>query len=300
MGTLFSAYLSAGGLDVTLIDHRKDRAKAISEKGIHIDGVRGKLDVKLPVTGDAAAIGPCDLVIVLVKAYATASAIKQHVALIGDNTAVLTLQNGIGNIEKIAEVAGANKTLGGSTTMGANLAEPGVVNHAGEGDTLIGELNGQTTPRVEQIVEAFNKAGITAKIAEDIKASIWTKLIINAAINPLTALLGVQNGVLAEQQSTLDLMAKIVDETIVVAKKADNIELDREALSARVVEVCRLTAKNRSSMLMDVLNRRPTEIGAISGAICEFADKSKTAAPANESLFQLVRALENTYDLRQS
>ena len=288
MGCLFAAYLKEGGLDVSLIDFRSDRVRQLSEKGIRIEGVRGEHRVRVPVTDDAASLGVVDLVMLWVKAHQTERALSQHMALVGKDTLIWTAQNGIGNAETVARLAGDKKVLGGSTTMGANLRSTGHIHHAGEGDSFIGEVSGGVTERVKHIAETISRAGIKIQVSDDIQKVIWTKLLVNVGINALTAILKVRNGVLVEHESSLALMNAAVDEAIQVAR-SQGYEFDRDAVIGRVREVARLTAANRSSMLQDVLAGVKTEIDYINGGIASLGDY-----PVNNTLTQLVRAIEAT------
>ncbi len=292
-GCLFGAYLKEGGLDVVLLDHLAKRAELLATEGIRIEGVRGERRVRVPVTMEAGSRGPVDLVMVCVKAFHTEEAVRQHAALVGESTVVWSTQNGLGNQEAIARVAGPEKVVGGSTTMGANLLGPGHIHHAGEGDTFIGEFSGGTSPRVEEIAGALTAAGVRVEVKEDIQKIIWNKLIVNVGINALTAILRVRNGVLVEHQPSLDLMRAAVSEAVRAAA-ARGIEFDEAQVQERVREVARRTAENRSSMLQDMLAGGRTEIDYINGAVARLGD-----APVNRTLCDLVQALERTHAQRQ-
>lgn len=286
MGCMFAAYLHQGGLDVVLLDHRPDRATRLAGQGIQVDGARGAQHVRVATTTDAAAAGPVELVLVCVKAYHTTDALRQHRALVGETTDVLTLQNGLGNLEAMQAVVPPERLLGGSTTMGANLLGEGRVHHAGEGDTFIGEPQGGTSPRVERIAAALTRAGVVARVHEHIQEIIWHKLIVNVGINALTAILGVCNGELLEDEAARALMRDAVSEGVRAAA-TQGLRLDQQAMQERVAEVARRTARNRSSMLQDVRAGRRTEVDVINAAVARVAD-----APVNRTLARLVHAVE--------
>jgi 2-dehydropantoate 2-reductase len=225
-------------------------------------------------------------------------------ALVGEGTTVWSTQNGMGNYEAMAAVVEKDRIVGGSTTLGANELGPGHVHHAGEGDTFIGELDGSISARVEQIAGKLTAAGIKVEVRDDIQKIIWSKLIINVGINALTAILKVRNGVLVEHQPSTSLMEAAVSEAVRVAA-GQGIAFDEAQIQQRVKEVARLTARNRSSMLQDMLAGRRTEIDYINGAIARLGDAPINRAllgdaPINRALCDLVRALEKTHAERQS
>jgi 2-dehydropantoate 2-reductase len=286
LGCLFGAYLTEGGLDVILVDHRPERARNLEAAGVFVQGVRGDHHVRVKATANTGSLGPVDLVIVCVKAYHTEGALRLHGSLAGTGTALWSIQNGLGNLEAMGRVVPSRCIVGGSTTMGANLLGVGRVHHAGEGDTLIGELDGSLSPRVELIAKEVSAAGIRVQIRPDIQRLIWKKVLVNVAINALTAILRVRNGVLVEHESTMRVMEGAVREAVQAAA-ARGIRFTEDEALAQAKEVARRTAGNRSSMLADILAGRRTEIDYINGAIAAMAP-----APVNRVLTDLVRALE--------
>ena len=288
LGCLFGAYLTEGGLDVTLVDHRPERATNLEAAGVFVQGVRGDHHVRVKATADTGSLGTVGLIIVCVKAYQTAGALRSHGSLVGNSTTLWSIQNGPGNVEAMARVIPPSRIVGGSTTMGANLLGLGRVHHAGEGDTFIGELDGSVSPRVELIAKAVSAAGIQVQTRPDILRLTWRKVLVNVAINALTAILRVRNGVLVEHEPTVRVMEEAVREAVRAAA-ARGIHFPEDEALAQAKEVARRTAGNRSSMLADILAGRRTEIDYINGAIAAMAP-----APVNRVLADLVRALEAT------
>jgi len=299
IGSLFGGYLSLVGFDVSLVVREGIRADILRVKGVHITGVKDDVMVFPKIVLDASEIGEQDLVIVCVKSYQTKEAIMQHRALIGEKTLVLSMQNGVGNVEQIAEIVGQENVLAGSTTNGAYITEDGVVHHVGDGDTLIGELSGGTSERIEKMADCFKDTMIDVSVSEDIAKILYTKLAINCAINPLTALLRVQNGDVFYLENLKGIAENAVLEVADLAD-AKGIELDRDALVERMFEVARLTEKNRSSMLKDVLAKRETEIEAICGAVDRFGKELNIATPYNTCLYGLIAATSASCDKRLS
>ena len=159
MGCLLAHYLSKSKEELWILDNEKERAAKINQSGISVEGISGKNQVKIKATTDAGEIGPADLVIICVKSYDTKEALKCIRALISTHTSVLTLQNGIGNIEIISEIVGADKVVGGVTSEGATLLDTNKIRHAGKGETIIGRIDGTIPVEMRYVREIFNKVG---------------------------------------------------------------------------------------------------------------------------------------------
>ena len=294
MGCLFSALLSRGGADVVLLDRNPDRARLINDRGLILEQGGRTVTIAVRATADPASAGPAGLVIVCVKAYDTAAASAAAAAAAGPDADVLSLQNGVGNVEALSAALGAGRVLGGATAQGANLVGPGHVRHAGAGETVIGEPGGGGE-RARRAAAILAAAGIPARATNALEALIWSKVAINAAINPLTALLRVRNGALAEMPAARALMEAAAAETAAVAE-ARGITLLYPDARARAVEVARATAENISSMHADARAQRRTEIEQINGAVAAEAERLSVPAPVNAALTALIRALQESYD----
>ena len=213
MGCLLAAFLAKGKQEVWLLDKNPERAAEIREQGIKVEGIGGNWLAKVNSTSDPKEIGAAqDLVIVAVKAYDTKEAIARIKPLLKEDTFILTLQNGLGNIEIISEVYGQDCVLGGVTNMGATLLGSGWVRYAGKGETVIGRIDGRIPVQLRSIREVFNKAGIDTRISKDIKSLLWSKLIINVGINALTAITGLNNGRLIEFEASRKILEAAVTE----------------------------------------------------------------------------------------
>lgn len=295
MGSLFGGMLAEGGCDVTLIDIWKEHMDRVNASGLSIEGVSGdRVIPSLRGVTDPKEAGEADLVIVFVKATATRTAMEGARSLLGPDTVVLTLQNGLGNGEKLAEVIGGERILAGITGEGCTLLGPGRIRHAGQGDTVLGELSGKITERLKKITLVLKESGFSAKISENVSGLIWTKLLANVGINALTALTGLRNGKLLDYPETEELLRLAVREAVAVAEKK-GIRLEVEDPVEHCREIARRTAQNRSSMLQDVTARRQTEIDVINGAIAEEGAKLGIPAPVNRVLTNLVKVRQKTY-----
>ena len=290
MGCLLGGILAEGGLDVVLIGRNKKTVAVIKESGVHIDDDTGSRLGKLRATLDHRAIEQAGLVILAVKAYDTREALQNIQRSLQPETVLLTLQNGLGNIEAADEILGPGRILAGTTSHGANVLAPGHIRHAGVGDTLVGEPSGGISARAAEVAHSLTAAGFRCDAVENVVGCIWLKALINAAINPLTALLRVRNGVLAEDPALKGIMRTVVGEGMAVTQAAE-VCLPCDGPYTKVLEVCRATGANISSMLQDVLKGRPTEIDQISGAIAARAAELGLKTPCNTLLHALVKAL---------
>lgn len=298
IGCLVSAFLSKAKEEVWLLDKNKERAETLTQKGISIEGVSGNWQARVRAVAQAKDIGVADLIIVCVKSYDTKLAIKSIEPAIGENTRILTLQNGIGNIEIIGEVASADKVIGGVTNLGATYLDTGKIRHAGKGETVIGRTDGKIPVEMRSIRETFNKVGLSSRISRDIKGLLWSKLIINVGINALTAITRLNNGRLTEFEGTRRILTKAVSEALKVAKRK-RIKLIYDDPLAKVEAVCEATATNISSMLQDVLKKKRTEIDFINGVIVRQGQELGIAVPVNAMLVDLVKTIEASYALQK-
>lgn len=282
MGLMHAAYLARHGLDVALLDYRPDRAKRLEASGIRLEGEAGDWQIRLPCRAQADC-GPAGLVIVFVKAYATRAAAEHARPLIGPETTLLTLQNGLGNLETLQEFQDATRVLAGTTSSGATLLAEGHVRVAAVGQIVVGGTG------AEALAGVLSAAGLPATTTDGVQAVLWRKAVVNSAINPLTALTGLRNGQLLEVPALHSLLRQVARESAEVGRELGH-ELCPATMPDEVEEICRLTANNRSSMLQDLSAGRRTEVDHISGAIAEAARGIGLSAPLNATLAALVRA----------
>jgi 2-dehydropantoate 2-reductase len=292
IGSVVAAILHRGGLDVRLLGRRTEAIATIAREGLCIEGVRGSYIAPVPISVEWRG-GDVDLAVLCVKAYDTAGAVDAHFPLFRQARLVLSLQNGIGNVESLAERLGTDRLLAGTTTMGANVRSPGHVVHAGEGDTVVGEVSGELSARVTEVAAALSRAGLRTLAVADIHQTLWMKLGVNAAINPVTALLEVVNGELAARPALRPLIEAIVAEVVAVARQV-GVSLHAAELSARVWQVVAMTKDNRTSMLADLAAGRRTEIDAINGAVVRLGREHRVPTPVNETLTRLIEARAGT------
>jgi len=297
MGCLFAARLSIAGNEVALADHDKRRAQKITEQGIKVTGISGTYEVRIPTAVGGAPFAP-DFILICVKSTDTKTAGEGVLGSMGPETMVVTLQNGLGNMEILAEIFGPGKVLGGVTAQGATLVDEGVIRHAGEGETVIGPAGEEDGP-LHRLVSVMNQAGFETRSARKVEELIWGKLIINVGINALTAITRLKNGRIPEIKGTRAVMEAAVEEAVSVAR-ANGVRLPYEDPLARVIAVCEATKENVSSMLQDVSKQRTTEVEAINGAIAREGAVAGIPTPVNTTLTELVNAIQTSYQDRLS
>jgi 2-dehydropantoate 2-reductase len=234
--------------------------------------------------------GPADLSVVVVKAHQTRGAAPMLRPLMAAGGLALTLQNGLGNLETLAAELGGERLLAGVAMLGVTRTAEGEVIPAGEGPVIIGVPEGsRVSPQeLDRVAAVFRRAGMDCRETPDLEAVLWEKLLLNVALNPLTALLRVPNGAMPELPEAWALALAAAQETLMVAKAAGlNLTLDPEE---RLRQVCLATAANRSSMLQDVLAGRSTEIEALNGQVAARGRALGIPTPVNDLLTQLLLA----------
>ena len=296
MGCLYGARLSTlPQNEIYLLDVWQDHLDAINQFGVQMeeDGSFQTYD-KLKACRHAYEIGPVDLAVMFVKSTMTRQAMADNKALLKDSTVVLTLQNGLGNVEAICEVVPANHVLAGTTAHGATMLGPGRMKHAGKGKTVIGELSGEITDRVKEIAEMFNQACLETETSDNAIGLVWGKLLSNVGLNALTAITGLLNGQILDYPETEELMTLAVLEARAVAD-AKGVRLSYDDAVEHTRALCKATAPNRSSMLQDVSNCRKTEIDMINGAIVREGKALGIPTPINLALTNLIKTMEQKY-----
>jgi 2-dehydropantoate 2-reductase len=287
MGTFLAGVLSKE--NYVAIYGRGEKIRAVEIHGIRITGITEiSTTVKTVDDPDSLNSEQYDLIVLAVKSYDTDPALQILKQV--KSTPVLSLQNGLDNEVKIAEAVGIQRTLGGVTSHGVTYIGPGVVHHAGIGETIVGEMDGSETERISNIAQTLSSAGIETKVSSEIKREIWIKGIVNAGINPITALEGLENGYLLKLPGLERLLEKTCRECIVVAEAVE-IDLGDCDVIEKTKNVAKLTAKNKSSMLQDVEMGRRTEIDSINGKIVEIGNTHQIRTPVNSTLVALIKGI---------
>jgi len=291
LGSLVAGLLADAGEAVTLLGHPREHLDSVATDGLVVEHPGGTETTTQPETAtDPSVVGDADLAVVCVKSYDTETAARELAGHLASGTDVLTLQNGLGNAETLAEHVPPESVLAGTTTHGAVLESPGVVRHAGEGETTVGRYFAPTDQFVRTVAETLSDAGLEATATDDPERAVWTKVLVNAGINAATALARVPNGALVEAEAGERLLADAVAEGERVAEAA-GVDVPEDVLE-QTREVARRTATNHSSMRQDVERGSRTEVEALHGALAAQADEHDVEAPVLQTLADLVRLVE--------
>jgi 2-dehydropantoate 2-reductase len=277
--------------NVSLIGHWPAQLAAIQQHGLFVDNGHGRqTNIKLHITNDPASLPATNLILVLVKSYQTAKAAQLAAKLIAADGLVMTLQNGLGNVETLTAVLSQSPVSSGITSAGAAIVAPGHLHVAGMGQTFL-TLQPERIGLFEQIVALFQQAGFPTALTENADSLIWGKLAVNAGINPLTAILRKNNGYLTRNEAACHLMMRAANEVTAVAQ-AKGISLSAPNAGQQAFQVAQKTASNHSSMLQDIERGRPTEIEAICGAIVKHGRDNHIATPVNLAFYQCIKKIE--------
>lgn len=288
IGSFFGGLLAKQNR-VTLVG-RTSHITQINQHGLIIQG-KTRLITTIAAVESANDISfSPDLILLTVKSYDTESACRQLRPLLQNQTMVLSLQNGLTNLEIIEHHLGKQHLLAGVTTHGAFFTKPGLITHTGTGYTILGELDGRPSERLESLVSLFNKAGIKTQMSTEINTEIWKKAIVNSSINPLTAFFKCKNGYLSKNPILEKTVESICSESCRIASM-EHILVSPAEMMEMTKEVIHDTAKNYSSMLQSIQQGKRTEIDAINGELLRRGMKNKTNTPLNRILVELITSI---------
>ncbi len=294
LGCLFATklYSAAEHDSILLIDHRPDRAKLLNQQGIICESENCSETFAVPVFHDPATIPAVDIIFSCVKSYDLQTSLQFLKPLLSPSTLFIFLQNGISHLQDNESVKLGAIPVFGSSSEGATRLGIGHIRHAGSGHTTFGFLNEQKThtkARLQKLLSLLQKSGFASSVSDDIRARLWDKLFVNVGINGLTALENCSNGQLLESNRTRKKLILLVREAESVAK-AQGIAISKDPVEATLA-ICKSTAKNISSMLQDVRNRRPTEIESINGAVSTIGKRCNIPTPENDRLLTEIRKI---------
>lgn len=292
LGSTIGGALAQAGNEVHFVG-RAPHMNAVNENGLVMVTPTGEETARPVGHTMPDGIGPCDLVIVLCKAFDTKHAIEEAHELVGPETVVMSLQNGLGAEDVLCEAVGAQHVIGGKTYIGGMLLQPGRVQATIPGkDTFIGELDGNITPRVQSISAAFGQAGMHCVVSDNIMGVIWDKLLVNVATGAVCGITRLPYGPMYEEEKLVACACAAVQEGMDVAKAA-GVKLTYSN-PMDVLELARagLPYSFKPSILQSLEKHRPTEVGVINGAVVTQGKKLGVPTPVNETLQACVTGIE--------
>ena len=296
MGSIYAGLMADAGNEVWAIDTWKDHVDAINRDGLRVEGASGDRTVKsIRATTDGAEVGVCDLVIVATKASGVAAAARTALGLTGPDTVILTIQNGLGAADRIAEAIPTSQVmLGVVGGFGASMRGPAHAHHNGMELVRLGEMDGGETDRLAEVVKVWEGSGFAARGFPDIHQMIWEKLICNCAFSGPCGITGLTVGQVIAHPDAWKIASSCAAEADTVAR-TKGIRLGFEDVEDYVRTFGSKIPDSKPSLLQDQEARRPSEIDAINGAIPVEAAKVGLAAPINATVAGIVRARESAF-----
>jgi 2-dehydropantoate 2-reductase len=293
LGCSIGGALREAGSDVWLINRSKAHVDAINEHGLRVrDGPDERL-VPVRAATDGRGIGPADLLVVLVKSFDTVGAIRAAAPMIGADTVVMSLQNGLGHEEILADEVGRPRVMAGKTYIGGVMLGPGHIISGTRGkQTIIGELDGRVSARAEAIAAEFSRAGLATEVSTNIIGTMWDKLLVNVSTGALAGITRLTYGPLYDVPEIEATAIAAVAEAMAVAR-AKGIELSiREPRDAWVMASAGLPRDFKTSMLQSLEKGSPTEIDFINGAVVREGERLGIPTPVNRALVACIKGIE--------
>jgi 2-dehydropantoate 2-reductase len=293
LGCAIGGMLALGGQEVTLINRNRMQVDAINANGLLLKSAQGTQRVTVHAAVDCTDLSPVDLVIVLVKSFDTEKAIANAKTLVGDETVVLSLQNGLGHEDILAASVGRSRVLAGKTYVGGQIIAPGevVVGTVGK-QTMIGELDAPSSTRATRIADAFNHAGLLTTVSANIMSTIWDKLLVNVATGALSGITRLPYGGLYSVPELEQCAIAAVTEAMAVAK-AHGVPISfADAKEPWTKAGAGLPAQFKASILQSLEKGTKTEIDFINGAVVRWGAKVGVHTPVNKALVAAIKGIE--------
>jgi 2-dehydropantoate 2-reductase len=290
MGSLYGAMLARGGAEIVLFDQWAEHIEKVRRDGLRLSGITGDFTVEVEATSDPEAIDRADLCISQVNTYATTAAAEVAQRVLGRDGYCLTLQNGVGNIEKLVAVLGEHRVMGGLSYHSAAMGGPGHGIHTHAGPTWLGELDGRRTARLDSLVQLLAQSGFEPTVVDDIQGFIWGKFIHNCSINPICAVAGIRVGQIPMDEAADTFQTRIIEEALAIIR-AKGITVPEADPMTAIKKFCKVKF-NKPSMLQHVEAGKRTEIDSLNGVIVEEGRTHGIPTPFNEALTLMVRAID--------
>ena len=293
VGGYFGACLARAGHEVVFLARGKNLA-ALQSSGITVESIDGDFHLShITAVESVAGLDPVAVVLVTVKSYDTATIARQIAPLVGEDTVVLSLQNGIENESLLASELDLPPLMGAMTEIGAELVSPGIVRHVAEGTIVFGEMTGHESPRGRALAELFTAAGIRHRLSLEMPLMLWSKLSWNAAHNAVTAITHTTAGAAAGIPATAEVLRAAMHEVVAVAR-AQGILLEPARVDTTIAFSRDHLGTLRTSMLQDLERGRRLEYDAINGAVIRFGETVGVPTPVNRTLYGLLAGLDPT------
>lgn len=289
MGSLFGGLLAEGGLDVTLIDPSREQVDAVNSNGLRMIGHGGDRFIPVKAVVSPYGLPAAEVILVQCKSNHTKAAIASAKGCVGPDTVLVSFQNGLGNEELLAEAVGKDAVLGGLTAQGASIEGAGVVKNYAELPSWIGEMTGGISARSERLARLFSTHGLPCQESSNIRLEIWKKLMANVGISAPSGITNLRIKHVMEVSQMRDMVFAAIDEAVEVAQ-ATGLDLDSNAAREVLEKIAGPggSGDNKSSLCNDLLNRRPTEIDFINGAIVALGRRHGVKTPVNATLVAAV------------
>lgn len=293
LGSALGGVLTEGGHEVWLVDTWQAHVDAMNARGLTLRDGGVDRTVKVRARTSCDGIDPVDLVVVLTKSYHTRDAVVAARPIVGPETVVMSLQNGLGHEDIIAEIVGRERTLAGKTYTGGVMLEPGHVIAGTRGkETHIGELDGRRSERVARIAETFGRAGLATVASDNILGTMWDKLQINVATGALSGITRLSYGGLYGVPEVHETALAAVRETIAVAKALGVRLSNEDPEHAWKLAAAGLPPEFKASILQSIEKGLPTEIDFINGSVVRGGERCGVPTPVNRTLVACVRGIE--------
>lgn len=290
LGSLFAHYFHEHLIDFVIYEKNSDTVKSIAENSLTMLKGNSSRTIQVSISSNPEILKDIDVLFLFVKSYSTSEAVQDIIPFLNKNSILVSLQNGLGNIDEIKRFLDHDKIVYGTTTIGAAKSSMNSVISGGSGIINIGGIENGNVLKVHHLL---NSAGLNSYIVERPDYFLWHKAVINAGINPVAAILGIPNGDILSNKYASDLQEYIVKEAVDCAK-ANNIDMDFSEILKTTRDVCDKTAINICSMLQDIRNGRKTEIESINGKIIEYARGKGIEVPYNMAVYLLIRSMETS------
>lgn len=295
MGGALAAEASLAGHDVYIVDVSRELVDRVTGHGLEIHSGDTVVTATPNATLDASTVGHVDVIVLFVKAQHTRSAALSLAPMLGGSTTVLSLQNGWGNADILAEILGTDQLVFGVTYHSCSLLDLGVVNHSGRGETYIGKYDGDNDASTDAIAEFLDSSGWSTTVTPTVRTEIWKKLILNSATLPTAALTGLTAGALGASVEMTTVVDAIARETTTVARSL-GLDIDAEERLDNIHATLAGAGDGKASMLQDAEARRKMEIEVINAAVVRAGESTGTATPLNTLMTAMIAGLEKSWN----